>query len=85
MKITVNIENVHLHQSTKDEKEVESVVMWLARDRNCQIYMFKEKPEKKKDVYAITKDSYLTKLPRQLFPSVTWENSPKKVKLSLID
>jgi len=56
--------------------------MWIARDKNQRLYVYKNKPERGWEGFE-EDDSYrLTcfEISQTLFPEVTWENSPKKVK-----
>ena len=59
--------------------------MWIARDKDGLICLFKDKPIRHDD--AFYSNDYLSTscfaLDFDAFPEVTWENSPKKVELKL--
>lgn len=57
--------------------------MWIARDENKDLYLYEREPIKEYDYFY---SSYVSiELDKNLFPEVTWENSPKQVELKLID
>lgn len=57
---------------------------WIARDRNGQLFVFyKIKPIRHHSFFS-NSSPYWKMLPPDLFPQVTWENSPKKVELKII-
>jgi hypothetical protein len=58
----------------------------VARDKNGDIYMFNNNPKRVNDEEIFlnsTYDGLCTELDSSLFPEITWENSPKKIKLIL--
>ncbi len=59
--------------------------MWIARDKNGLICLFKTKPIRHNEIFC--SDDYWNtsclSLGFDAFPEVTWENSPKKVELKL--
>lgn len=62
-------------------KPPESVEMWVARDKFEHPSLHISKPER---MYMGFVGGYLCNLPDNLFPSLTFENSPQKVRLTLI-
>jgi hypothetical protein len=54
--------------------------LWIARDPSGELAISRDKPKLKGDWMAKTQIG----LDRSLFPSVTFENSPQKVELKLI-
>lgn len=60
--------------------------LWIARDKNRTLTLFQEKPELSK-YDPIWQDSYnrghMT-IDQFLFPEVTFENSPQRVKIKLV-
>jgi hypothetical protein len=64
--------------------------MWVARDETDGfrggLFLYKEEPmrEEKYDMFDDRVDSMI-ELPEEAFPEVTWENSPRKVRLILED
>jgi hypothetical protein len=60
---------------------------WVARDGNRpngSLYLSKEKPVRHGNVRVFECDGLSSMLPDEMFPEVTWENSPQKVELRLI-
>ena len=59
--------------------------MWIARDKDGTLSLYGDKPviEKYCDYYSTCLDYYLP-LDKELFPEVTFENSPQEVELKLI-
>ena len=48
--------------------------MWLARDKDGELYAYKYKPQRMTRCYASMWSSII--LDRKEYPEVTWENSP---------
>lgn len=57
--------------------------LWIARERNWQLYGHSEKPMLVDDEWVSMCSLY--ELDADLFPEVTFENSPKKVELKLVE
>lgn len=59
--------------------------LWIARDKNGDLYLHDTKPHRDVDTFhsfgPYSKDIYLWD---DMFPSVTWENSPQEVELKLV-
>jgi hypothetical protein len=55
--------------------------MWIARDVYGDIYLYYSEPIKKEFGF-ISKDRSPEHLDSKLFPELTFENSPKKVKIT---
>jgi hypothetical protein len=52
--------------------------LWIARDQNGEIYLYPTKPDK----YDCIFDAYdWWQIKKDLFPEVTFENSPMEVEL----
>ena len=63
--------------------------LWIARDEDETLWIFRECPIKKGKVfYPITditgKFTYYRSMPTDMFPEVTFENSPQEVELKLV-
>lgn len=63
--------------------------LWIARDKDGELCLYKTKPWKRiNTIYHNDEfdcnDSFI-KIDSDLFPEVTWENSPKKVKFELVE
>ena len=56
--------------------------MWIARDKNGEIYLYPTKPDKHGYIF----DGYdWWQIKKDFFPEVTFENSPMEVELKLIE
>lgn len=57
--------------------------LWVARDKDGDLFLFQEKPTKKDDYWV---SAIFIKLNTKSFPEVKWEDKkPKKVELKLIE
>lgn len=67
------------------EKPKKSVRMWVARDKDGELFLFKNKPKKNSSVWNVMPLSPgICKIDPDLFPSVKWEDSePTKVTVRL--
>lgn len=60
--------------------------MWIARDQNGAIYLYKDKPSLQLSGQAFDTDSpEVIRLGDYSFPEVTFENSPMGVELKLVN
>lgn len=61
--------------------------LWIARDKDGTLWLFKEYPIKKDELFYPTTDdgkfTYYRSMPTDMFPEVTFENSPMEVELKL--
>ena len=67
------------------EKETAVLEGWAARDANGELNIFYHKPERVNDLSVqgwLSIDGYLP-LDRSLFPSVTWQSEPKRVRIKI--
>lgn len=59
--------------------------IWIARDADGALYLYRHKPTKLRGAkrFIDKKDPafFISKLDKDLFPEVTWGNSPKKLKV----
>jgi hypothetical protein len=58
--------------------------LWIARDRAGILRIYDNKPKVDKRKQEITFIGGYYEINSNLFPEVTFENSPRKVKISLI-
>jgi hypothetical protein len=60
--------------------------LWIARDKDNTLSLYKEKPVIHCDSYYDTKEYYEEEmfLDKSCFPEVTFENSPQEVELKLV-
>lgn len=62
--------------------------LWIARDKDNTLKAYTVIPARmpllnKASYFAVEDSNYLI-LDSKLFPEITWENSPRKVKIELI-
>ena len=56
---------------------------WVARDEDGSLYMYTDKPKKRRDNWYAAKFGYM-KLNDSLFPEVQWsDEEPKEIELSI--
>lgn len=56
--------------------------MWIARDRNGDLYLYEEKPLKGTEAWGITLYLYRSRINRHFFPEVKWEDDePRELVL----
>ena len=60
--------------------------MWIARDKDGELYLFMSKPYRNKTTF-FSENTYadFCKLPEGSYPEVTWKNSPKRVEVKLVE
>lgn len=67
------------------EKETAVLEGWICRDKDDSLMLFTaERPERMQG-YWDSWDKYYHEIPSPLFPSVTWQSEPKKVKIIIED
>lgn len=49
---------------------------WVARDQNGDLYLYEEKPVICGSQYFGPEDGFVCCLPEEMYPDVTFENSP---------
>lgn len=61
--------------------------MWIARDKSGEVYLYVAKPIRGIVCFYYHLENYgMTYLGREeIYPEVTWENSPKQVELKIIE
>lgn len=63
--------------------------LWIARDKDGELCLYKTKPWKREntDYYndEFDCDDYFMNIDEDLFPEITFENSPQQVELKLIE
>lgn len=71
--------------------------MWIARDKNGELYLYPQKPIKNEEwgvysenteaegIFMIGRDVMYSfiQLDANLYPEVTWENSPKELVIKM--
>lgn len=58
--------------------------LWIARDNNGRLFLYESKPIRYLDEFASVRGYWSHRIDDDLFPEVTFENSPKRVTLNLI-
>ena len=58
--------------------------LWIARDEDGDIYLYKNKPYLKAEGIWTCSDQEYFYLDEESFPEVTFENSPQEVEIKLI-
>lgn len=54
-------------------------MLWIARDRNGELWMFKERPDRMTNVWGVEfAEDIIIRLPKQIFPEVKWEDEEPK-------
>lgn len=62
---------------------------WIARDIDETLWIFREYPiKKRRDIFPTTditgkKFTYYRSMPADIFPEITYENSPQEVELKI--
>ena len=60
-------------------------IMWLARDRDEELWLCSQKPSKLKGSWAGILGTRRGELPGTMFPEVKWsDDEPTKVKLEIV-
>lgn len=69
------------------EKPKKSVRMWVARDKDNELYLYRDKPVKQPEINAsrwIATSFNVIHIDSELFPSVKWEDKePTRVTIRL--
>ena len=58
--------------------------LWIARDKNGELCLYNIKPEKHEEYFVEPSGYRSFSLDDDLFPEVTFENSPQEVELKLV-
>ena len=67
----------------KDEKINSIGYFWIVRDKTSNLFLHFTKPCLCGLVWCPQEGSYARQIDTDLFPEVTFENSPKKVKVTI--
>ena len=59
------------------------IVMWIARDEDRELFLYSKKPIKFDRCFAPKNGRGILMIDEQLFPEVTFENSPVEVELKI--
>lgn len=58
--------------------------LWIARDKSGDLYLYKDKPKRRYTTFDSNTGWTQWTFP-STFSEITWENSPQKVELKLIE
>lgn len=58
--------------------------LWIARDESGELYLYDDVPEKLPTYFVQQGYKTVIKLSDDLFPEITFNNSPKEVELKLV-
>lgn len=64
--------------------------LWIARDEDGDLFLYNQKPSILKngvdpwDCFQAPNKEFLA-IPNELFPEVTFENSPQEIEIKLVD
>jgi hypothetical protein len=65
------------------------VSVWIARDKNGELYLYKSEPwrckEDKNGHFDCDADEMLLPMDSDMYPEITWENSPKEFELKAVE
>lgn len=62
--------------------------VWIARDKNGELYLYKSEPwrcKEDKNGHFDCGDEILLPMDEDMFPEITWENSPKEFELKAVE
>jgi hypothetical protein len=59
---------------------MENYKFWVARDRNGQLCLYEDEPERSNDK-GVFCSFFFYYIPSHIFPDLTWEDEPIKVEL----
>ena len=57
------------------------MIIWIARDKNGELFLYWEKPTRRKTIFGTPGAFGAIRLDSILYSEVTWENSPVKMEL----
>lgn len=71
------------------ENKERGLSVWIARDKDGEISIYKNKPWKREnEPYhngEFDSDDYYINIDKELYPEITWENSPKEFELKAVE
>ena len=66
-----------------DAVEVREMSVWIARDKNGELYLYKSEPWR--NGLCFDYDEILLPMDSDMYPEITWENSPKEFELKAVE
>lgn len=58
--------------------------LWIARDKDGELYIYPDKPYIAGGVFCNDSETFF-KISGDAFPQVTWENSPQRVRIEIME
>lgn len=82
-----NIEGYNREPIRNVESKERGLSVWIARDKNGELYLYKSKPWRcKEDTNGhFDCDEILLPIDEDMYPEITWENSPKEFELKAVE
>lgn len=83
---TTNKITEYYHKQLANMNQTETLKLWIARDKDGALYGFQFEPFLRTTCeYFDLSNGWNFQMHASLFPSVTYENSPRQVELKLIE
>lgn len=83
------IERYNREQIRSVASKERGLSVWIARDKDGEISIYKNKPWKREnEMYhngEFDSDDYYINIDKELYPEITWENSPKEFELKAVE
>lgn len=57
--------------------------LWISRDKDGSLYLWRNKPIKQYNENRFMYGGYIGELIQDLYPEITFENSPKRIEFKL--
>jgi hypothetical protein len=84
-----NIEGYNQEPIRSVESKERGLSVWIARDKNGELYLYKSEPwrckEDKNGHFDCDADEILLPMDEDMYPEITWENSPKEFELKAVE
>jgi hypothetical protein len=84
-----NIEGYNQEPIRSVESKERGLSVWIARDKNGELYLYKSEPwrckEDKNGHFDCDADEMLLPMDEDMYPEITWENSPKEFELKAVE
>lgn len=58
--------------------------LWIARDKDGTLYLYDDVPQKLTECFIQQGYKHVMRLANDLFPKVTFKNSPQEVEINLV-
>lgn len=71
-------------EAYKEISALPTIKGWVARDKEGDLYVFRERPERTKDAWYGTAVLFICERNNPYFPSLRWEDEPIEVELPII-